>query len=55
MRFDISGILVRFNEEILLELRCMLDLMTEDELFCKQDMEELSLSQRYKHTSGLVP
>ena len=42
---DISYELVSFYEVILLELRCMVDLMAEDDLFCKLENDAFIFSE----------
>ena len=41
----ISYLLVSFYEAILLELRCMVDLMAADDLFCKLETDALIFSE----------
>ena len=41
LKYDISDMLVSFDEVILLELWYMVDLITEDDLVCKLKMEAL--------------
>ena len=41
LKDDISYMLVSFDEVILLELWCMVDFMTECDLFCKLEIEAL--------------
>ena len=45
MKTEISDTFVSFDKVILLELRCMVDSMTEDDLLCKLEMDALILSE----------
>ena len=44
LKADISYTLVSFDEVVLLELRCMVDLMTADDVFYKLEMYDLIFS-----------
>ena len=45
LKDDISDTLVSFDEVVFLELRCMVDLMTSDKLFFKNEIKALIFSE----------
>ena len=45
LKDDISNTSAWFDKVIILELRCMVDSMAEDDLFCKHEMDGLIFSE----------
>ena len=45
LKVEISEMLVSFDEVILLEMRCVVDSMAADDLFCKLEIDALIFSK----------